>query len=114
MERFSRSFSQRILEAVKWVIQDSKGRIPEDIVEDLAELIRMAVDLDRDMCTQAARIAWIFPSLDQLVRFDADRMTSDIREAMPQAGQDVRLVLAPALSKQGKSTGRILKYITCC
>ena len=77
----------------------------EGVLEHLTDIIMKSVDIDQDIGKQAARIDLAFLASEDPIGFDAGYMETERRGAASLPGQRVDLVVAPALVRQGESTG---------
>ena len=102
--------------------QDISGRLKEsahDLCAQLApltkskyerfraqifDIIKEALDLDQLFSKQVADICWIFGA-DKPRRFDEASMEVQQAEKRAVDGQEVQFVVAPGLTKRGRSTG---------
>ncbi|KAL2834216.1 hypothetical protein BDW59DRAFT_44960 [Aspergillus cavernicola] len=73
--------------------------------QDFRRILESAISLDKEIHRQAARIKFEFPSEDTQLRFDSSRMEAEKGEQRPKPDQPVFLVVAPAVTKRGKSDG---------
>ncbi len=96
------------LEAIGRYCQDPEGGISEH----LKDIIMKSLEIDQDIGKQAARIDLAFRGSEDPIAFDAGYMETGSREATPHPGQRVDLVVAPALVRQGKSTGEDFEIST--
>ncbi|KAL6234175.1 hypothetical protein BDW75DRAFT_173141 [Aspergillus navahoensis] len=65
-----------------------------------------AMALDREIHRQAARVTWEFPPEDAHVRFNPKFMEAEKGQQRPKVDQQVFLVVAPGVTKRGKSDGQ--------
>jgi hypothetical protein len=104
----SDSVGRTDLEKIRGAISQSlKGHLrPEEKVDrdmDIDRILHPALDLNREISRQIARVHWIFGEAGPL-RFNPDTMEIKSCETIPPEGQPVRLVVVPSLMKKGKST----------
>ncbi|KAH6884801.1 hypothetical protein B0T10DRAFT_564231 [Thelonectria olida] len=111
---------------INWRIRDAIGLNPkaddQGITKQLDEILNLTLALDKDISQQVARVEW---SYDQRTLaetdFKFDRKTMELDEGDARSAKKVRLVVAPALVKRGRSTGEdfdveriLLKRIVNC
>ncbi|KAI1809460.1 hypothetical protein GGS20DRAFT_590584 [Poronia punctata] len=76
--------------------------------DDLKDILRSAIDLDRKIYDgRAGRDYWFLPSQNQIA-YSPEIMSISPGKPSPQPGQRVVVVVAPALVKHGRDTGREL------
>ncbi|KAH7137338.1 hypothetical protein B0J13DRAFT_677371 [Dactylonectria estremocensis] len=83
----------------------------QGIAEHLKSILDDAFALDKIMSQQVARLEWVFdPQTPRTTGFMFVEETMELDEGdsdkMMKEGREVRLVVAPALVKRGKSTGQ--------
>ncbi|KAK8106718.1 hypothetical protein PG999_010077 [Apiospora kogelbergensis] len=96
------SLAKQVLNVIRPYLEGSD----EDLVCDLQSMIQLSIDLDQDICRLRARYKWIFPPLEESVRFNPDTMAVGTGHVEPRSGESVNMIIAPALIKQGKQTGQ--------
>ncbi|KAL4975890.1 hypothetical protein BDW66DRAFT_151615 [Aspergillus desertorum] len=74
--------------------------------QEFRSILDKAMTLDREIHRQAARVAWEFPPEDAHVLFNPMFMEAEKGEQRPKVDQQVLLVVAPGVTKRGKSDGR--------
>ncbi|KAL4736401.1 hypothetical protein BDV11DRAFT_172931 [Aspergillus similis] len=74
--------------------------------QDFRRILENAIALDREIHRQAARVTWEFPPEDGHVRFNPKFMESEKGQQRPRIDQQVFLVVAPGVTKRGKSDGQ--------
>jgi hypothetical protein len=74
--------------------------------QDFRRILENAIALDREIHRQAARITWEFPPEDAHVRFNPKFMEAEKGQQRPGVDQQVLLVVAPGVTKRGKSDGQ--------
>lgn len=75
----------------------------EDLERELHSIFTQAIEQDRKINRQAARIDFNY-KLPDGQECDTD-MEVEKGEVLPAAGTKVKMILAPAVSKRGQSTG---------
>ncbi|KAK7990383.1 hypothetical protein PG990_014663 [Apiospora arundinis] len=96
------SLAKQALNAIRPYLEGSE----EKLMCDLQSMIQLSIDLDQDICRLRARYKWIFPPLEESVRFNPDTMAVGTGQVEPRSGESVNMIIAPALIKQGKQTGQ--------
>ncbi|KAL4764897.1 uncharacterized protein BDW70DRAFT_156557 [Aspergillus foveolatus] len=74
--------------------------------QDFRRILEHAIALDREVHRQAARVTWEFPPEDAHVRFNPEFMEAEKGQQRPRVDQQVLLVVAPGVTKRGKSDGQ--------
>ncbi|KAJ2997101.1 hypothetical protein NUW58_g768 [Xylaria curta] len=112
---FARRFSAQILESVRSFTNNL-----DDGILDLQLIIEDAISLDREICSQAAPVEWVFAPPRSRTPFNSNTMELEIGEAESHPGEYVSVVTAPALTKRGRYTekpsleDRLLKMTVVC
>ncbi|KAL3469150.1 hypothetical protein BJX99DRAFT_81752 [Aspergillus californicus] len=73
--------------------------------QDFRQILETALALDIEIHRQAARITWEFPPENAQLGFDPSKMEVEKGQQRPKPEQLVLLVVAPAVTKKGKSDG---------
>ncbi|RDW90563.1 uncharacterized protein DSM5745_02338 [Aspergillus mulundensis] len=81
----------------------TRGQAPG---QDFRRILDNAMMLDREIHRQAARVTWEFPPEDALLRFNPKFMEAEKGQQRPKIDQQVLLVVAPGVTKRGKSDGQ--------
>ncbi|KAL4790416.1 hypothetical protein BDV19DRAFT_394083 [Aspergillus venezuelensis] len=74
--------------------------------QDFRRILDAAMALDREIHRQAARISWEFLRPDAHFGFDLKLMEVEKGEQRPKPNQRVLLVVAPGVTKRGRSDGQ--------
>ncbi|KAK0641360.1 hypothetical protein B0T16DRAFT_393654 [Cercophora newfieldiana] len=74
--------------------------------QELQHIYDDAINLDKEICRQVARIEWQFPCNEQVLDFDPQCMVLQKGQEQLPTAEEVRLVIAPRMVKRGKSTGQ--------
>jgi hypothetical protein len=86
----------------------SRSRAP-GLSQELYDIFDQAINLDEEISKQVASVRWEFPVSEDLsdgsLLFDEKRMTAERGQSRRTQATEVRLVVAPAMIKRGKSTG---------
>ncbi|KAM7207414.1 hypothetical protein V8F20_002294 [Naviculisporaceae sp. PSN 640] len=73
--------------------------------EGLLQIFRDAIELDKEINKQVARIEWDFGPYPPRMKFDPQSMTATKVQEQSATTDEVRYVIAPRMIKRGKSTG---------
>ncbi|KAJ5163383.1 uncharacterized protein N7500_005213 [Penicillium coprophilum] len=87
----------------KWLCRFSHSD-PEMLHSQLTDLIKQTVRLDQDLSRQVASIRWSFARGLSLM-FNPSSMTLPSNYQVPSEALKVRLVLAPGITRRGRSSG---------
>ncbi|OQE46940.1 hypothetical protein PENCOP_c001G05696 [Penicillium coprophilum] len=87
----------------KWLCRFSHSD-PEMLHSQLTDLIKQTVRLDQDLSRQVASIRWSFARGSSL-EFNPSSMTLPSNYQKPSEALKVRLVLAPGITRRGRSSG---------
>lgn len=75
-----------------------------EYMDELEDIIQRSIEMDRDICGQAADVTWNFGNTRAPTPFNEGTMALE-RGEKASAARDVTLVITPALYKLGKSNG---------
>ncbi|KAK1707740.1 uncharacterized protein BDZ83DRAFT_642692 [Colletotrichum acutatum] len=75
----------------------------DELGSEIERILHEALALDKEVCSQVARVDWI--TYETPMIFDPEQMEWEGEDESGRRDQPVRLVVAPALRKRGKSTG---------
>ncbi|KAM7215781.1 hypothetical protein V8F06_008804 [Rhypophila decipiens] len=78
---------------------------PHGLADGFRQIFQEAIDLDKEISRQVARIEWDFQKGHTGMELDLARMTVARDEGGCATTDKVRLVIAPRVIKRGKSTG---------
>lgn len=98
------SFSKKQVFCIAKCLRPIAQRKGRDITVPLSKLLSESLALDQAFSQQVAIWTWLFPG-NMPCCFDSEIMELEADRKQKGLDQDVRLVLAPALVKQGKSSG---------
>jgi hypothetical protein len=88
------------------VIYPLRRNSGEGFTQQLHAILDAAFSLDLEFSRQVATMLWVFDNEGPAGgKFDPSKMELEKGEAHSKRCQEVRLVVAPALKKRGKSTG---------
>ena len=92
-------FTEKICESVEPFLRCREGGHSEQLHRILTD----AIELDKEIGRQVARVEWVFP--EDGIEYDSAQMEPQKGDSPPKPGQKILLALAPAMKKRGKSTG---------
>ncbi|KAK4215400.1 hypothetical protein QBC37DRAFT_481483 [Rhypophila decipiens] len=78
---------------------------PHGLKQDLCQILQEAIDIDKEISGQVARIEWDFRAGHTNMKFDPQYMVAAKEYGSAEAIDDVRLAIAPRMIKRGKSNG---------
>jgi hypothetical protein len=119
LEHRKRAISESISRAIGL---DARSESTHGITKQLDEILDLAFALDKDISQQVARVEWSYDyQLLKNTEFKFDPETMELDEGSPRSAEKVRLIVAPALVKRGRSTGEdfdvervLLKSVVNC
>ncbi len=77
----------------------------EGFSQELRRIIDDAVDFDKEVSRQLARVEWVFDSGNSGMVFDPRIMKLEKGQKQQAVARDVCLVIKPGMVKRGKSSG---------
>jgi hypothetical protein len=98
-----------ILEKIGKTIDPFRRSYDEGYAHQILGILDNALALDREISRQVARVDWVFGSEEMSTMFDSRAMELEKGETPSTTNKEVLLVVAPAMTKRGKSTGEDFK-----
>ncbi|KAL4917370.1 hypothetical protein BDW62DRAFT_211229 [Aspergillus aurantiobrunneus] len=98
---------QGLVDKIREVIDPFVTLKDQGYEQELTRIVEEAVNFDREISRQVARVEWEFPAPGKEVVFNPELMRLRTGETIKKDKEKklVRLVLCPAMKKRGKSTG---------
>lgn len=111
---YDRQISDRYVRETLQVLACLSAEEPQVIEARFSDVLGTSIDLDREFSLQVANLYWkSLGSPSSSRRFNAAFMELDRGQRYTDSPSMVRLVLAPALLKLGKSSGDDFDSTTC-